>query len=174
MKALKKILLIILGLIVVLLLFAVWYNIKYAMDVVEPYEVNSANLEKSLLIATQGSVFKDRVTDAVINHYKSDAVFIKVIDIGNLDQINPDDFKALLLIHTWENWKPPMEVKSFIERTKSSAYKIVVLTTSGQGNYKMEEVDAITGESIIEDIPLFTEQIFERLNLLLRITEHKN
>ena len=61
-----------------------------------------------------------------------------------------------------------MAVKSFIERTKSDTHKIVVLTTSGEGSYKMDDVDAITGESIIENVPLFIDKIKQRLNPLLK------
>lgn len=167
MKGFKKMLYIFLGVTAIFFLFLIWYQYQYSMDVVEPYEVNSNNTEKKLLIATQGSDFKDSITNAVVNHYKSEAIFIKVIDIKDLEQIDPDDFNALLVLHTWENWKPPVEVKVFIERSKNEAKKMVVLTTSGDGDYKMENVDAITGESIIKDIPHFTEQIFERLNPIL-------
>lgn len=137
------------------------------MKVVENYEVNAPNLERKLLIATQGSSFKDSITNAVIDHFKSDSIFIKVIDVGDLSQINPIDFNAILIMHTWENWKPPAEVKSFIERTKKDSKKITVLTTSGDGSYKMEDVDALTGESIITDVGAHTSQIVERLNPLL-------
>ncbi len=59
-------------------------------------------------------------------------------------------------------------MQSFIERTKSDMQKIVVLTTSGEGNYKMDDVDAITGESILANVPIFIDQITSKLNLLLK------
>ena len=42
-----------------------------------------------------------------------------------------------------------------------------MLTTSGEGSYKMKDVDALTGESIITNVGAHTSQIMERLNPLL-------
>jgi menaquinone-dependent protoporphyrinogen IX oxidase len=70
------------------------------------------------LIATQGSDFKNAVTKGLVDHFKSDSIFIQVVDIQELSAIDPVNYDALVLIHTWESWKPPVEVKSFIERTK--------------------------------------------------------
>ncbi len=152
MKGFKKIRYIFLGVMAIFLLLLIWYQYQYSMDVVQPYEVNSPNLEKKLLIATQGSDFKDSITNAAVNHYKPDSIYIKVIDVGGLPEIQPDGFSAILVVHTWENWKPPADVKSFIDRVKNDAGKIVVLTTSGEGSYKMDGMDALTGQSIIEDV----------------------
>ncbi|RRQ50595.1 hypothetical protein DZC72_08680 [Maribacter algicola] len=57
-------------------------------------------------------------------------------------------------------------MKTFIERTKNYQDKIVVFTTSGEGTYRMEGVDAITGESIIENVPLIVNRIKVRLDPL--------
>ncbi len=50
-------------------------------------------------------------------------------------------------------------MKTFIERTKNYHDKIVVFTTSDEGSYRMEGVDDITGESLIENVPLFVKRI---------------
>lgn len=42
------------------------------MDVAEAYEVNSPNLKQKMLIATQGSKFKDSIVSEIIEQYKSD------------------------------------------------------------------------------------------------------
>ncbi len=55
----------------------------------------------------------------------------------------------------------------YLVKVAHRADKIVVLTTSGDGNYKMENVDAITGKSKVVDAPLFVDRIVKRLNLLL-------
>ena len=137
------------------------------MYAAKAFETNSSNLNKSLLIATQGSDFKDALVKNVIDYYKEDSIYIKVIDVSSLTSIDPANYSALLVIHTWENWKPPVSVKLFIERTMSNKNKIVVFTTSGAGNYAIDEIDAITGESKIEDLMVFTDKIIERLTPLL-------
>ena len=152
--------------IALLFLFMTWYKYTYSMDIATTYEVNSPNLENRLLIATQGSKFKNAITHGIVNRYKNDSVFIRVIDISDLAQINPNEFDALVVIHTWENWKPPVPVTSFIERTLDKKDKIIILTTSGEGSYKMENVDAITGESILADAPIVIEKIIKKVKPL--------
>jgi len=137
------------------------------MGKAEAFQVNSANLDRRLLIATQKSAFKDSVTQLLSKHYTSYPVFIKVIDISSLSKIEPGDYTAIAIIHTWENWEPPFEVKSFIDRTTAIREKIIVLTTSSAGSFKMKEVDAITGESKIEDAPQFAEKLIGWLDPIL-------
>lgn len=167
MKGLKRFLWLFLALMTVFVLFLFWYQYKYSMDVAEPYEVNAKNWNKRLLIATQGSDFKNAVTKGIVDHFRPDSIFIQVVDIQALAGIEPEDYDGLVLLHTWENWKPPDVVKSFIERTKKYKARIIVLTTSGEGNYKMDGVDAITGESIIENASLYVEKIVKRLEPLM-------
>ncbi|PKV50639.1 hypothetical protein ATE84_2702 [Aquimarina sp. MAR_2010_214] len=171
MKLLKKISLIVLAIIIILFLWATWYKYEYAMEESKTFQVNSPDFEKRLLIATQGSVFKDSITNRIVNQYKSDSIFIKVIDISSLTDVDPQNYTAILLIHTWENWKPPYVIRQFIERTDDQQDKIVVLTTSGGGTYQMPEIDAITGESNLEEISIFVDKIIDRLELKLRLKD---
>ena len=138
------------------------------MEEAKAYQVNSKDLNRKLLIATQGSAFKDTVTGRIVNHYKQDSVFIKVIDISSLQDIAPEEYTAILLVHTWENWKPPLAVKQFIERTTGHKDKIVILTTSGEGTYQMKGVDALTGESNLEEAPVFANKIIDKLEVKLK------
>lgn len=165
----RKISLLILAFGVLFLIFGLWYKYEYSMDTANEFEVNSPEFSPKLLIATQGSAFKDEITNGVVNYYEKDSVYIKVIDVSALVGINPTDFNAILLIHTWENWQPPENVESFINRTSAIQDKIIVLTTSGEGSYKMEGVDAITGESKLKDASSYIDQITKRLEFLLNL-----
>lgn len=149
------------------MLFLFWCQYKFSMEVAEPYKVNAAQWDKQLLIVMQGSDFKDALTKGLVDHFKSDSIFIQVEDIQVLDVIGPENFDALVIIHIWGNWKPPVVVQLFIERTKKYSPKIVVLTTSGEGSYKMDYVDATTGESILTDTEIYVDQIIKRLEPLL-------
>lgn len=137
------------------------------MDIAQAYEINSPNLERKLLIATQGSDFKDKVTKEIVDNYSSQPIFLKVIDVSSLGKINLSDYSALVIIHTWQNLEPPVEVKNFIEKNAAFMNKVVVLTTSGDGSYKMEGVDAITGESILADTSLYTSKVIDKLDPIL-------
>ena len=167
MKLFKKFLLIFLAVMIAFFLFLIWYQYHYSMDVVAPYTINPPTLEKKVLIATQGSEFKNKVTSGIVDYFKADSVYIEVVDITSLPTINLEKYNALVIIHTWENWKPPITVQTFIEKYPEFSNKIVVFTTSGEGSYKMEGVDAITGESKLADAPLFVDTIIERLNKIL-------
>ena len=145
----------------------IWYKYEYSMYKVEAYEVNTPNLNKKLIIATQGSEFKDAITERIIDHYKQDSIFIKVIDVSSLQKIEPKNYNAIVVMHTWENWKPPVDVQSFIDSTKVFQEKIIVLTTSGKGTFKMENVDAITCESKLENSESHSAKIIKKLTPLL-------
>ncbi|WP_299124301.1 hypothetical protein [uncultured Winogradskyella sp.] len=151
------------------LIFAIWYKYEFSMNVAQEFEVNSPDLNHKLLIATQGSEFKNEVTEGIVNFYKNDSVFIKVIDITSLASVNPTAYSAIVVMHTWENWQPPENVELFINRTKDIENKIIVLTTSGNGNFKMEGIDAITGESILEDTSTYVNHITKRLEPILNL-----
>lgn len=163
----RRILFIFLALMLAFFVVALWYKYEYAMDIAEEFEINNPQLQQQLLIATQGSEFKDAVRTKIINHYKSDSIFIKVIDISSLPKIKHQDYYAVLLIHTWENWQPPKVVENFVNKNREYRKKLVVLTTSGEGSYKMDEVDAITGESKLENVVPFTDKIIKRLDSVL-------
>lgn len=167
MKRFKKLLLTLLPMLLVFIVFMLWYQNRYAMEEVKAFEVNNINLSKKLLIATQGSEFKNTITAGLVEYFKGESVYIKVIDVSDLEKMDPDAYDAITLIHTWEYWKPPPSVQYFIDKNQDAKNKMVILTTSGEGSYKMDEVDALTGESIVEDAPLFFDKIIEKLKPLL-------
>ena len=164
----KKITLSITVLGLLFILFAVWYKYQYSIDTAKSFEVNTSMLDRKLIIATQGSEFKNEITKNIVEFYKPDSIYIKVVDISSLLEIDPQNWNALVIMHTWENWKPPIDVKAFIDRTQAFHNKIVVLTTSGQGSFKMKGIDAITGESKLEKTASYAHLIIERLDPLLK------
>ena len=168
LKSGHKILLIITLLIGLVLLLLYWYKQTNSVETTHSYEVNSPTLDRKLLIATQGSPFKDSVTAVVSKHYKSAPIFVKVIDVAALANTNAADFDAILLIYRWEARAPPETVQSFMEKNSKLKNKIVILTTSWNGLEKEKNVDAITGASIVNDVPIFTHKIIKRLDQLLK------
>ncbi|WP_347925597.1 hypothetical protein [Pontimicrobium sp. SW4] len=164
----KKILLLVLFTGMLLLLFGIWYKYEYSMETAKEFQVNFPDYSRKIVIATQGSDFKNAVTNKIINHFEQDSIFIKVIDVSSLSKINPKDYNAIVLIHTWENWKPPVDIEEFINRTTTDKNKIIPFTTSGQGSYKMEGVNAITGASKLEEIDSFSKAIIDKLKPLIK------
>ena len=167
MSKLQKIIWFVLLVLGLFLFFGLWYKFTYSMDVADSYEIRTESSQQTLLIATQGSDFKNSVVQEVITHFKADSININIIDISGLDKIDPNDYNALLLIHTWENWKPPVQIENFIHRTRINQDKIVVITTSGDGSYHMEDIDAITGESLPENILPMAKDAVKRIQTIL-------
>ena len=132
--------------VAMLLLFWVSYVLKFSMGTSEEYEVTVSENAPSILIATQQSEYKDEVTKKVVDYFKHYDLNIKVIDISNLGKINEEDYTSIAVIHTWEYSKPPQEVKNFIQIVKDKD-KVFTLSTSGDGNYRSEEVDGISAAS---------------------------
>ena len=163
-----KLILIIALLIGLILLFLYWYKQTNSVETIQTYEVDSSRSERKLLIATQGSPIKDSVTAAISNHYKSAPLVVKVIDIKALTNTDADDFDAILLIYRWEARAPPEPVQLFMEKNLRLKNKMVVMTTSWYGFEKVENTDAITGASIVENVPIFTDKIIKRLDPLLK------
>jgi len=164
----KIVVLILICLLALFFIFAVWYKHQYSMEPVAPYSANASALETKLLIATQGSDFKKIITQGVVDYYKSDSVFIEVIDVSALNEIDSKEYNAILVIHTWEYGEAPNPVQSFLDTHAGQKDKMVVMTTSGEGSEKMEDVDALVGESIIENAPHVVEEIIAQLNPLVR------
>lgn len=163
----KRLLTTIAVVVLALFLFLSWYKYHYSMTVAESFEINTPDLPKRVLIATQGSQFKDALVAAVVEELREQPVYIKVIDVSLLAGVDEEDWSAVVVIHTWENWKPQLDAKRFLRRMKMSE-KVVVLSTSGSGDEKMEGVDAIAAASVMESVPDYAEVILERLKPLLR------
>jgi len=158
---------ILIGAMVLFFLLAVWYKSRYSMDVVEPYAMYSQTFDKKLLIATQGSAFKDSLVRNVVRYYKNDSVFIKIIDVSELPWIDPAEFNATLILHTWEYGGAPEDVEAFVEKNRDHLEKVVVFATSGEGNNRIEGVDSLAGASIIKDMFLYKDWILLKLDSLL-------
>ena len=167
----KKVIIGIVALALTTFAFLTWYKFHYSMDVAESFEVKSPELKNRVLIATQGSEFKDAVVAGIVDHLKQRLVYIKVIDVAALPKVNEDKWNAVVVIHTWENWKPQADAKDYLERVKDLS-KVIVLTTSGDGDYKIEGVNAITSASVMIDISARTLDINNRIDSILERDVH--
>lgn len=139
-------------------LFSYWYNSKYSMDVVSQEYFGMASAPIKLLIATQGSTYKDKLTRELIHEINSDNIYIDKCDITHLPHKVPEDYNAIILIHTWEISNPPREVSELLSKIDDS-YKVFALSTSGSGDEKIDSVDGISGASIISETNVQVDNI---------------
>ncbi|TXE04181.1 hypothetical protein ESY88_04890 [Subsaximicrobium wynnwilliamsii] len=164
----QKLILVTILLLCASLLFLYWYKHTYTLDVPNDEEVNSTALDGKLLIAAMGSPFKDSIAARVLKHYNASRVAVDVIKVKGLANTDAAHFDAILMLHSWEAGAPTEIVQAFMDKSPESEKKIVMLTTSWNGLEQMENIDAITGASIMVDVSVFTDQIIKRLDRLLK------
>lgn len=168
MKALKVILIVVVSLIV---LFVIVFGIHYALinrqGVAQPFEVGTADMDKKVLIATQGSNFKNVMVDTLTSRLKGEDVYIRVIDISGLNEVNQEDWDAEIIIHTTEAFKLPESVKEYLDRIENPD-EVMLLITSGSGKWRPEDykVDILTSASRVEDIAKLADSIMIKVNSL--------
>jgi hypothetical protein len=148
MKIIKRILITIaIVIILVVVIFGI-YLLSHRQGVIKPSEFVKPGASKSVLIASQGSKFKNELVDSIMARLKNRPLSVKVIDVTILQEIKETDFSAFVIIHTTEKGELQADVKKFLDRAKSR-YRILLVTTSGQGDWKTKEykLDVITSAS---------------------------
>lgn len=148
--------------LILFFIFTVWYTQRYGMDKVAPFEINDANLENRILIATQGSVYKNQVVADIISSFYYDSIYIKVIDATELNKEVVKDWDAMVILHTWEIGVPPQAVADFVEKVEVRT-KLIVVSTSGSGEEYMEGIDGISSASLMYEVPNQVQLIVDRI-----------
>jgi hypothetical protein len=166
MKPWKKILLAVAVVPVALFLFATWYAVHFSMGTAKTFEVNRPEVREHVLIATQGSAFKDAIVKRVADRLEKRPAYVKVIDVASLGDVREADWNAIVVLHTWEMSKPPAAVKAFVDRAQARD-KLVVLATSGEGHQHIQGVDTITSASVMAKAPAQADQMLSRIEKVL-------
>lgn len=143
-----------------------WYNVKYSMEFVPSYSVESENSKYKLLIATQGSSYKRALVDSIIERLKNREIAVTVIDVSALSDVDVEEWTAVVILHTWESWRPQQDAMRFVHRNPNAS-NTIVLSTSGQGDLKIKGIDAITSASNLADVDKDAVEIVRRFNLLV-------
>lgn len=151
---------------VLLLVWLAWYRFRYSMDLAESFEVNTPDLDRRILIATQGSEYKNAVVAGVVEQLESPPTYIKVIDVSDLPSVDEAEWTAILVMHTWESAGPPTDAKVFLERS-TELDKVVVLSTSGDGDRTMEGIDAIASASQIDEVSGHVSELVSRFDSIM-------
>lgn len=167
LKFIQKLGLIATLLICLFLVIQYWYTHKNSGDPSNTFDVNAHHIKKKLLIVSQGSPFKDSITAGVLEHYKFSSITIEIIDVKTLVDTVVGNFDAILLIFRWEAGAPPEIIQSFVHKNLELKNKMVILVTSWNGLEKMDNVDALTGASILGDVPIFEDRIIRKVDRLL-------
>lgn len=143
------------------------YPSHYGRRPVTAYEVNAPTLERHLLIATEGSAYKDAVVKGVVGRLRERPIHIRVVDVAELTTIDENEWSAIVVMYHWEKWKPQPDAARFLQASRRPE-RIIPLCTSGGGDRKLEGMDTITSASRLESVPTDVEKILARLEPLLR------
>jgi hypothetical protein len=151
---------------IVVIGFVVWYRFHFAMQPATTFSVNDPSSERRILIATQGSEFKDAVVTGVVDRLRERPIFIQVIDVVALADANEADWDAIVVLHTIEYGRAPAASQAFVDRAEDLA-KVVALSTSGGGDATIDGVDAISSASRMTDAPAKIAELVARIDMLL-------
>jgi len=160
---------ILIGSAVAVILFAgllTWFRAEYSMAPAKAFAVNDPASPQRVLIATQGSAFKDAVVQGVVDKLKPRPIYIQVMDVSGLGAVDERDWNVIVVLHTFELSRPQPDAAAFVARAKSS-HKIVVLGTSAEGTFKIEGIDALTSASKLVDVPARVAEISARVDGVL-------
>lgn len=164
MKKILKISLIVLGSAAVI--FAgvmLTYRYVKSMDVIESEEVNKSATGGHVLLATQGSDFKNSVMDQVKQDMKNKNVHISVVDTTKLDKVNADAYDKIVLFTTVQSDDIPKNVTEFMNDNKDKSMHIAVTADSNRWDDKPKDVDAISEASKNENKQTFVDNLTEAI-----------
>jgi hypothetical protein len=161
----SRLIVIVLGSLSLFLLSAAvlsWYENQYSMEIVKDQHINDSQLPTKVLIVTQGSEFKNKLSGLLTEKISQMSVYAKVTDVSRLPTITYDDWDAIVIIHTWEYFMPEKHVKHFVDGLDETD-KLIVVTTSGLGKEGLIGVDGISSASILIEVKPLNEKIMTEI-----------
>jgi hypothetical protein len=138
--------------VIVMAAFSIWYVVSFYPRPAESFEVNSPDLSKKILVATQGSEFKDGLVDAFCARLAAQPMYVKVIDVSGLDDVDTNEWSKVLVINTAMMNIMSGPARRLVAR-REGLDNVLLLITSGGGDFKPTdlEVDALSGASRTSD-----------------------
>ena len=144
------------------------YILINQQGVIEPFQVGNPQAQNRILIASQGSEFKNNLVQNILVQLKSNQKFFSVIDCTKLGDENKEDWDAIIIIHTLQIHEMPEEARIFLSEANNLS-KVMLVSTSGAGDDFVEgyDVDAISSASRDVAIPVIIKWINNKLELKL-------
>ncbi len=178
MKKWIKILIAIIATPIVLFgIFLLSYVIINQQGIIEPFKAGNPMGENKILIASQGSEFKNNLVENILYQLKNDQNYFSVIDCTTLGKENDEDWDAIIIIHTLQIHEMPEEAHTFLSRVDDLS-KVMLVSTSGAGDDVVEgfDVDAISSASRSTAVPIIVKWIGKHLEekIVFNITSAEN
>jgi hypothetical protein len=131
----------------------------------EPFEIQAQDPTHRLLIATQGSGFKNRLVASLCDSLSKSPVYIKGMDVGELGSVDPDEWDRVLVITSFMV-RLNRSVDSFLNGADTAGNSLL-LVTSGGADWQPQPglaVDAITSASRQQSVTDLVHLIVDWLN----------
>jgi hypothetical protein len=145
------------------------YLLVNLQGVIEPFEVNSPDARHKVLIASQGSRFKNMLVSGLVGRFKASPTYIRVVDVTSLSEVSEADWNAVVLIHTTQGSQMQPDARKYLGQARDLD-KIILVTTSGSGKWRTKEfdIDTLTSASRKAKVGPLVNTITHRLEAILR------
>jgi len=142
--------------------FSLWYLIEFYPRTAESFEVNSPDQPTRVLVATQGSEFKNGLVSAVCDRLRTKPVHVRVIDVGSLDDIDISEWNKVLVVNTAMMNIMSGPARRLVARGEGLD-KVLLFVTSGGADFKPADlaVDALSGASRKRDTDRLADLILD-------------
>ncbi len=165
-KIIKWFIIVLTSFVFLIFISLICLKLFFSQGKIETLEVNNPDFEKHILIASQGSKFKKQLNQILLDEFKGKNIYIKVIDVSLLKDIKSTDWKSIVIINSIEASKMEKNVVQFIKENYSRN-NIVLVNTSGSGNFKLKDYDAISTASSSGGVENIKKQIIDRINSMI-------
>jgi len=154
--------------IVLFIVFLGSYIVINWQGVIEPYQIGNSDANQKILIASQGSEFKNNLEKELIRLLKNDNTFLSIVDCTTLEDERASEWDAVIIIHTTQIHGMPEEVRGFLSSSDDLS-KILLVTTSGGGDEVVTEfeVSAISTASRLSVTSIITKWVKSRLDSII-------
>ena len=143
-----------------------WYWVSFSMSEARSFTIGSEDAVQKLLIVYQGSAYKNSIIENVVDHFSTANLFIEGVDLSALLSIDPVNYNAVFILHTWEFGSAPSEVNTFLSEHKELD-NLIRMSTSHSLSTQPNNVDAITTESILTHTENDANEAIAKLELLI-------
>ncbi|MFC2152938.1 hypothetical protein ACFLSE_10475 [Bacteroidota bacterium] len=170
MKKWLKIILWIVGIPAALIsILLISYIVANKQGVIEPFQVGDPNAKHKILIASQGSEFKQKLVERFVLELDSDSIYLSILDCTQLNESYLKDWDIYIIIHTMQIHKMPEEADAFLSKM-SDLSKVALVSTSGAGDehYTKLDIDGISSASRMVAIDPIMEWIKPKLESNLK------
>ncbi|MDR2588115.1 MAG: hypothetical protein LBC67_01690 [Spirochaetales bacterium] len=126
--------------------FGIWFLIYSWQPKLKPSGINTPEAAVNVLIAAQGRSHKTKTLDIIAEYYAGKDVYISVVDVSSLPDINSSEWDYIVLFSAIQMYKLNPDVEAFLKRTAENK-RIFLFNTSGGTQMGYGSVNAITSAS---------------------------